>query len=345
MDKQHWNGKKNMHIADGILTWQWSIAWYIVALFFVAIGARKIAQTRKANPAYMSILALMGAAVFVISVWHIPVAFAGTSSHPNGTALAAIIIGPLATAAITSIVLFFQAFLGHGGITSLGANLISLGVVGGFVGISIYMLLKKLGASVWLAAGVAGFVGDLSTYACTALQLAVSLNPTSIGQHWEIYMLGYLPTQIPLAILEFAFTAAAVQYIQVHRPEILTWWRGIPAIAGAPTVSSKPSEPKLSNPKRHRIDRFTKYVLITMTLMVAIMLVSTYVGVNVFGGKMGGTDSSVASGGFSFLTHYTMVDEYVVFTIGGAAGGLVVGYLLPSVFGQLSKRKEEKQTV
>jgi cobalt/nickel transport system permease protein len=335
-----------MHIADGILTWQWSIAWYIIAIFFVALGARKIAQTRKANPAYMSILALMGAAIFVISVWHIPVAFAGTSSHPNGTALAAIIIGPLATAAITSIVLFFQAFLGHGGITSLGANLISLGVVGGFVGISIYLLLKKLGASVWLAAGVAGFIGDLSTYAFTALQLAFSLNPGSVGQHWEIYMLGYLPTQIPLAILEFAFTAAAVQYIQIHRPEIFTWWKGIPTIT-TPTLanSPKPVDLKVSNHKRHRIDKFTKYALVTMTVIIAIMLVSTYVGVNVFGGKMGGTDSSVASGGFSFLTHYTMVDEYVVFTIGGAAGGLVVGYLLPSIFGQMSKRTEEKQNV
>ena len=158
-----------MHIADGILTWQWSIAWYIVAIFFVAIGARKIAQTRRINPAYISILALMGAAVFVISVWHIPVPVTGSSSHPNGTALSAIVIGPLATAAICGIVLFFQVFLGHGGITSLGANLISLGVIGGFVGISVYLVLKKLGASVWLAAGVAGFVGDLSTYAFTAL--------------------------------------------------------------------------------------------------------------------------------------------------------------------------------
>jgi cobalt/nickel transport system permease protein len=334
-----------MHIADGILTWQWSIAWYLVALIFVAVGARKIAQTRKANPAYMSILALMGAAVFVISVWHIPVAFAGTSSHPNGTALAAIIIGPLATAAISGIVLFFQAFLGHGGITSLGANLVSLGVVGGFVGIGVYLTLKKLGASVWLAAGVAGFVGDLSTYACTALQLAFSLNPGSIGQHWEIYMLGYLPTQIPLAILEFAFTAAAVQYIQIHRPEILTWWKGFPAVPRAPIDTPKPNVPKSSSHKRGKIDKFTKYALITMTVIIAIMLVSTYVGVNVFGGKMGGTDSSVASGGFSFLTHYTMVDEYIVFTIGGAAGGLVVGYLLPSVLGQMSKRTEEKKDV
>jgi hypothetical protein len=40
-----------------------------------------------------------------------------------------------------------------------------------------------------------------------------------------------------------------------------------------------------------------------------------------------------------------MVDEYVVFTIGGAAGGLIVGYLLPTVLGQLSKRTEEKQNV
>ena len=337
-----------MHIADGILTWQWSIAWYIVALLFVAVGARKIAQTRRANPAYMSILALMGAAVFVISVWHIPVPVTGSSSHPNGTALASIIIGPLATAAISGIVLFFQVFLGHGGITSLGANLISLGVVGGFVGIGVYMLLKKLGTSVWLAAGVAGFIGDLATYACTALQLALSLNPSSIGQHWEIYMLGFLPTQLPLAILEFAFTAAAVQYIQIHRPEILTWWRNSPVItaaSNAPTNSSKPEGMKPSNHKRGRIDKFTKYAIITMTIIIAIMLVSTYVGVNVFGGKMGGTDSSVASGGFSFLTHYTMVDEYVVFTIGGAAGGLIVGYLLPTVLGQLSKRAEEKQNV
>lgn len=333
-----------MHIADGILTWQWSIAWYIVAIFFVAIGARKIAQTRKANPAYMSILALMGAAVFVISVWHIPVPVTGSSSHPNGTALSAIIIGPLATAAISGIVLFFQVFLGHGGITSLGANLISLGVVGGFVGISIYLLLKKLGASVWLAAGVAGFVGDLSTYAFTALQLAISLNPGSIGQHWGIYMLGYLPTQIPLAILEFAFTAAAVQYIQIHRPEILTWWKGFPMTPRTPIHASKPVHLKSSNRKGHKIDKFTKYALITMTVILAIMLVLTYVGVNVFGSELGGTDTSVASGS-SLLVHYSRVDQYIAFTIGGAAGGLVVGYLLPTVLGQLSKRTEEKQDV
>lgn len=331
-----------MHIADGILTWQWSIAWYIVAILFVAIGTRKIAQTRKINPAYMSILALMGAAVFVISVWHIPVPVTGSSSHPNGTPLAAIIIGPLATAAISGIVLFFQVFLGHGGITSLGANLVSLGVVGGFVGVGIYMLLKKLGASIWLAAGVAGFFGDLVTYVFTALQLAFSLNPGSIVEHWEIYMLGYLPTQLPLAALEFAFTAAAVQYIHIHRPEILTWWRKVPSLS-TPIAPSSIVQ-KISKGGRKKIDKFTKYALITMTLMLSIMLVLTYVGANVFGGEMGGTDTSVSSG-FNFLVHYSRADQYIAFAIGGSVGGLVVGYLLPTVLGQLSKRTEAKQNV
>ena len=333
-----------MHIADGILTIQWSIAWYLVAIFFVVIGARKIAQTRKANPAYMSILALMGAAVFVISVWHIPVPVTGSSSHPNGTALASIIIGPLATAAISGIVLFFQVFLGHGGITSLGANLISLGVVGGFVGIGIYLILKKLGASVWLAAGVAGFIGDLSTYAFTAFQLAMSLNPSSVVQHWEIYMLGYLPTQLPLAVLEFAFTAAAVQYIHIHRPEILTWWRGFPSISHKPLNSAKHMDLKPSNRQRRKIDKFTKYALLALAVILVIQLVLTYIGVNVFGGEMGGTDTSVASGS-SLLVHYSRVDQYIAFGIGGAAGGLVVGYLLPTVLGQLSKRTGDKQNV
>jgi cobalt/nickel transport system permease protein len=330
-----------MHIADGILTPQWSILWYIIAIAFVAIGAHQIAKTRQANPAYISILALMGAAVFVISVWHIPVAFAGTSSHPNGTALAAIIIGPFGTAAIAGITLFFQAFLGHGGITSLGANLVSLGVVGGFIGVGLYLLIKKLGASIWLAAGVAGFIGDLSTYAFTALQLALSLNPDSVAQHWMIYMLGYLPTQIPLAILEFAFTATAVQYISTHRPEILTWWRGGPKNPQPlKQAIAEPTEEKVSH---RRIDRFTKYALITMAAIVAIMIVSTYIGVTVFHGEMGGTDASVAAG-FSFLTNYTEADEYIVFTIAGAIGGLVVGYLLPAVFKQL-KQKGDKDSV
>lgn len=215
-----------MHIMDGILTPFWSLTWFAVAALFIALGAWQIIKKRRENPLYMSVLALMGAAVFVISVWHIPVPVTGSCSHPCGTTLAAITIGPFATAVITAIALFFQLFLAHGGLTALGANTVSMGIIGGFTGYFTYIVLRKAGASFWLSAGVGGLVGDLATYATTALQLALSLHPDAVLMYWGIFAVGFIPTQVPLAIIEFGFTATAVQYISNHRPEILKWVKG-----------------------------------------------------------------------------------------------------------------------
>jgi cobalt/nickel transport system permease protein len=172
----------------------------------------------------MSILALMGAAVFIISVWHIPIGV--SSGHPTGTGLAAIVIGPYATVVVTLIALFFQVFLGHGGITTLGANTVSMGIVGAFSGFAAYWIARKLKAPYWLSAGLAGFVGDLLTYATTALQLAVNFNNSLdfILPKWTLYMVAFSWVQIPIAIVEFAFTAITIQYIVTHKPEILKWW-------------------------------------------------------------------------------------------------------------------------
>jgi cobalt/nickel transport system permease protein len=215
---------KNTHIMDGILTPTWIAVWYIIAAAFIIVGTNSISKKRKANPKYMPVLALMGAAVFVISVWHIPVPVTGSSGHPCGTALAAIVIGPFPTAVITAIALFFQLFLAHGGITALGANTASMGIVGGFSGFAVYLVARKLGGSFWLSAGLGGLVGDLLTYATTALQLALNF-PGNTATNWTVYMAGFMPTQIPLAIAEFVFTAVTVQYIANHRLDILRGWK------------------------------------------------------------------------------------------------------------------------
>jgi len=213
-----------MHIADGILTWYWCLIWYLVAAVFVFVGARQLSARRKLNPSYMSLVGLLGAAVFVISVWHIPVPVTGSCSHPVGTPMAAMIIGPGPTIVISAIALFFQTFIGHGGITTIGANTFSMGIVGTLTGFGTFWAFRKAGASIWLSAGMGGVVGDLMTYVTAAFELAISIHPSNMYTWWGIFMLGYLPTQIPLAILEFGFTAAAIQYIANHRPELLKWW-------------------------------------------------------------------------------------------------------------------------
>jgi len=194
-----------------------------VAAAFVAVGAFQISGKRKINPAYMSAVGLMGAAVFVISVWHIPVPVTGSCSHPVGTPMAAMIIGPFPTVVIGAIALFFQTFIGHGGITTIGANTVSMAIAGTFTGYFSFLGLRKAGASLWLSAGIGGLVGDLVTYVVAAFEMAISIHPGNLYTWWGIFTIGYLPTQIPLAILEFGFTAGAIQYISTHRPELLKW--------------------------------------------------------------------------------------------------------------------------
>ena len=212
-----------MHIADGILSPEWFILWFAVAAAFVAVGAFQISGKRKINPAYMSAVGLMGAAVFVISVRHIPVPVTGSCSHPVGTPMAAMIIGPFPTVVIGAIALFFQTFIGHGGITTIGANTVSMAIAGTFTGYFSFLGLRKAGASLWLSAGIGGLVGDLVTYVVAAFEMAISIHPGNLYTWWGIFTIGYLPTQIPLAILEFGFTAGAIQYISTHRPELLKW--------------------------------------------------------------------------------------------------------------------------
>ena len=97
-----------MHISDGILKPEWVFFWYAISALFIALGLRIINKRIKDDPVYLPRIALLGAVVFVISVWHIPVPVTGSSSHPVGTPMASIIIGPFATVVISAIALFFQ---------------------------------------------------------------------------------------------------------------------------------------------------------------------------------------------------------------------------------------------
>lgn len=208
---------------DGILSLMWIVIWYAVAIVFIALGVREIKEKRKGNPVYTPMLGLMGAAVFIISVWHIPVPVTGSCSHPVGTPMAAVLIGPFANAVLSAIALFFQTFLAHGGLTTIGANDVSMGIVGGFSGYFVYRGVRKMGASFWLSGGLGGLTGDGLTYITTALQLALSLHPESVMRHWGIFIIGFLPTQIPLMILEFFLTAMTFRYIVDRRPELLKY--------------------------------------------------------------------------------------------------------------------------
>lgn len=212
-----------MHIEDGILSAQACAGWYAATTAFVIPGIYEIKRRIRENLWYKPFLAMTGVAVFVISAMHLPVPVTGSCSHPCGTALAAILIGPFATAVISTIVLFFQAvFFGHGGITTIGANTFSMGICGGLSGWAFWKALRAVDCPLWLAAGVAGFVGDLVTYLVAAFELALSLHgQVPLVKQWMIFFMGYGPTQLPLAVGEALFTSAVLVAMLKRRPDLL----------------------------------------------------------------------------------------------------------------------------
>ena len=70
--------------------------------------------------------------------------------------------------------------MGHGGLTTLGANCFSMAVAGPLVTFLLYQLLKKCGLNKKVNIFIAAAAGDLFTYCVTAFQLALA-NPSEVG--------------------------------------------------------------------------------------------------------------------------------------------------------------------
>ncbi len=212
-----------MHITEGILPMPWAGFWFLAAAPFVVWGVQDLNRRSALVPHFKPLVGLVGAAVFIISCMPIPVPTAGTCSHPCGTGLAAILIGPWLTVLITSVALLLQAlFLSHGGLTTWGANIFSMGIVGGFVGYGAFRLARRAGLPYLVAAFLAGLCSDWATYAATSMELASALHGDgSFLTMFASIALSFCPTQIPLGIIEGFLSAGALSFIQSRRPEIL----------------------------------------------------------------------------------------------------------------------------
>jgi cobalt/nickel transport system permease protein len=213
-----------MHITEGILPLNWAIYWYVGVIPFLVYGVYKIKRMQKNTPFYLPLLGMIASAVFVFSSFPIPVPFTGAVSHPVGVGLAAIVFGPAVACVISLVTLLIQAlFLAHGGISTLGANLFSLGVVGSLAGYGAFKLGRIFSRqNLGLPSFAAGFFAGIFTYFFTAFELGLALHGTkSVPQAVGGIFCAFLPTQLPLAILEGVLTAGLIVYIQKRRPEIL----------------------------------------------------------------------------------------------------------------------------
>jgi len=190
-----------MHIPDGFIPLLQTIIYWIIALVFIALALRW--ARKELSEEKVPIVAVLAAAIFAIQAFNLPVGM-GTSGHLVGGALAAIILGsPYAAVFILSIVLIIQGVIfGDGGITTMGANIVNMGV-------------KSAIKNPYVSAGIAAW------FACVIPALAASV---------ELWIAGTFPLvggmiamgtyHAAIGVIEAVITAVAVYLIWHARPEL-----------------------------------------------------------------------------------------------------------------------------
>jgi cobalt/nickel transport system permease protein len=215
-----------MHITEGILPPGWAIFWFVIIIPFVYIGIRKIKTMKKTVPGFLPLVGIVGAAVFVFSCFPVPVIGLNgmATAHPCGTGLSAMLLGPFVSVVIAGIALFIQAlFLAHGGLTTLGVNVFSMGILGSFSGYFAFKIAQKSGLNLFWCGFFCGVISDIFTYLGTSVGLGLLVleeNGTFLASlthsakaMLEIFVVFMATSQGPLCIAEGIIVGLAISYV------------------------------------------------------------------------------------------------------------------------------------
>lgn len=216
-----------MHIMEGFLPTPWWQAWFAVSIPVIMYGIYKMNRLVKEKREILPLLAVAGAFIFVLSSLKLP-SVTGSCSHPTGTGVAAIMFGPAISAVLGTIVLIYQAlFLAHGGLTTLGANVFSMGIVGPVVAYLVYKAGMKANLNFYLVVFLATAFGDWATYVTTSVELALAypaggvLTVAGFMSSFGKFATVFAVTQVPLAIMEGAVSALLFKYVVNVKSDIL----------------------------------------------------------------------------------------------------------------------------
>lgn len=163
-----------MHINDGLMPLGQTLFYLGTALILVILSLIMTLYwaNKELNKVKVIMLAVLVPFIFALQALNIPIPW-GTSGHMVGGAMAAIILGsPFPVVLLMTLILLAQAILFvDGGITTIGANIINMGVITGFVGFYSYGAMKdKFGmiaaafAAAWLSIFIAAEACALELY-------------------------------------------------------------------------------------------------------------------------------------------------------------------------------------
>jgi len=206
-----------VHIPDGMLEARtWIPAW-LGSAGVLAWALRRLKQTLSEGG--IVLMAVMAALIFALQMLNFPVA-GGTSGHFAGGAAAAIVLGLWPAMAVMAAVVTIQAvFFADGGITALGANLLTMAIVGPLVGAVLHRAVSRLSearpvrlaaafSAAWTACVASALVAGVLLWLSGRAPLGTAL--LAMGGWHALIGIG-----------EGAITAGLVGYLLAVRPDLL----------------------------------------------------------------------------------------------------------------------------
>jgi len=233
----------HIHFPDGVLpVWLWA-SGFIVAIL---IGTIFFRLTKKEELTRRLPLLGMMAAVMVLgaSVEIVPIAY-----HVNLTVFSGILLGPSLIFLATFVVNVILALFGHGGITVIGLNTLTLsieGILGYYFFRLFWRVLKRLTPAVFLATFIALLFSTFAMIGVVSLGTShyedlihhegkgifefhlskeKEEHPPAEAVEEKVNLRRFMAIVLPLGfigwILEGVITALIARYIQRLRPDLL----------------------------------------------------------------------------------------------------------------------------
>lgn len=204
-----------LHIPDGFLNTFVALVCWVISLGVLVFAVRNAQEAF--DERLIPLAGIMGAFIFAAQMLNFPVA-GGTSGHFVGAAFAFIVLGPwLGFLTMTAVIALQALLFQDGGLVVMGANLMVMGVVPGFVALQIYRPGSGKSSRVQLGVtAVAAWLSIMAAALVTTLLLAFS-GTTALG----VALTAMLGVHALIGIGEALITAGALAFIQQTRPGLL----------------------------------------------------------------------------------------------------------------------------
>ena len=212
-----------MHLSEGILPFDQSLAWSALTVPALVWSLRGEINARKEDPSSAVLMAGATSLLFAGTLLPLPVPVVGATSHICLTPLLALLVGVRRIIWPTFFVLLLHAmFFAHGGITTLGVNTLTLGLIGPLVTVGVWGAFQRVGVNGAVGFALACCLGGLSVYVTDAVVLAAALADTADpATTFGVVLLGFAPVQIPLSILEAVVSVYILRALVTRRANLV----------------------------------------------------------------------------------------------------------------------------